>query len=64
MLSSRFWRKVQHRVKQLQTKVQRNISVIILVALFLVTTVLPSAAQKVVINIPSPGSLNAENLVQ
>lgn len=64
MLSSRFWRKVQRRGKQLQTIVQQNVNVIILVALFLVTTVLPSAAQKVVINIPSPGSPNAENLVQ
>ncbi|MCC5632182.1 CHAT domain-containing protein [Nostoc sphaeroides] len=64
MFSSRFWRKVQRRVKQSQTIVQRNVNVIILVALFLVTTVLPSAAQKVAINIPSPGSLNAENLVQ
>jgi tetratricopeptide (TPR) repeat protein len=64
MFSSRFWRRVQRRLKKLQTIVQRNVNVIILVALFLVTTVLPSAAQKVVINIPSPGSLNAENLVQ
>ncbi len=64
MLSSRFWRKVQRRVKKLQKIVQRNVNVIILVALFLITTVLPSAAQKVVINIPSPGSLNAENFVQ
>ncbi|AUB37485.1 hypothetical protein COO91_03430 [Nostoc flagelliforme CCNUN1] len=29
MLSSRFWRRVQRRVQQLQTIVQRNVSVII-----------------------------------
>ncbi|AUB42075.1 hypothetical protein COO91_08178 [Nostoc flagelliforme CCNUN1] len=29
MLSSRFWRRVQRRVQQLQTILQRNVSVII-----------------------------------
>lgn len=44
-----FWR-IQRKVKQLQATVQRRASVIILVALFLVTAILPSTAQMVTEN--------------
>ncbi len=56
--------KLQSRLKQLQTKAQRRVSVIILAVLFLVAAILPSTAHMVTGNLLVQASPNAENLVE
>jgi len=59
-----FWRRVQHRVRQLQATAQRRASVIMLVALFNVTAILPSTAQMVAEKSLASGLPNTENVVE
>lgn len=58
-----FWRRVQRKLRQLQATAQRRASVIILVALFNVTAILPSIAQMVAENSLASGKPNTENAV-
>lgn len=57
-----FWRRVQRKLRQLQAIAQRRASAIALVALFLVTAILPSTAQMVAEKRAS-GLPNTENAV-
>ncbi|MGI2904363.1 CHAT domain-containing protein [Tolypothrix sp. VBCCA 56010] len=58
-----FWRRVQRKLRQLQATAQRRASVIILVALFNVTAILPSTAQMVAENSLASDLPNTENVV-
>ena len=58
-----FWRRVQRKLRQLQATAQRRASAIALVALFLVTAILPSTAQMVAENWLASGLPNTENAV-
>lgn len=60
---NRFWQRVQHRIRQWQAISVHHVSLIIFLALFLITAILPSTAH-IAVNTSADNFRNTENLVE